>query len=282
MQNYIKNNIYLPVEFKEEDIIELSVPQYKRVQLEKHHPSYLDANEDFSQAKFKYPYIPLHLGKYDIAQIEKIDVNVLRIMIRENDENQSIFLPKNLLMLKDFILDNINYHRQYYSINRNCYIYLTVRSSTYEDLFYKNSFEWHIDGFQGSRIKRYIIEQNAFWCNDSATQFLLQPFFCEGLNAAKHDINDYFNKNANENFLIETKPYNTYFVNPYNVHRVNPKKFKGKRIFIRINFSPFLIEDSTNTINPVFQQYLFEKRRDVRDFLNRYKLCEKDDNGFKF
>lgn len=63
---------------------------------------------------------------------------------------------------------------------------------------------------------------------------------------------------------------------------MNKEKFDGKRVFIRLNFSPVLIEDFTNTINPLLPQYKFEKRRDVRDFLRGYKLNEVDDSGFHF
>lgn len=282
MQNYIENVKYLNTELNTSDIIEIPVPLYERLQIEPEHPSYNDAHLDFNQNKYKYPYIPLYLGDYDIPDVEDIDLNVLRLMIRENSEHNSIYLPKKLLPFKNFILENINYHNKYYSINKNCYIYITVRSSNYDNLFYQNSSTWHIDGFQGSRIKRHIIEQDAFWCNKSPTDFLIQPFFCENLNPSKHDITDFFEKNANLNYLLKTKAKSTYFVNPYNIHRVNKEKFEGKRVFIRLNFSPVLIEDFTNTINPIFSKYIFPKRRDVRDFLGSYKIDEKIDSGFDF
>lgn len=282
MQNYIENVKYIDVKLKKEDILEIPVPKYMRLKHDPDHPSYIDSELDFNQSKFKYPYLPLYLGDYEIPDVESINLNVLRLMIRENSENSNIFIPKELSSFKNFILENINYHRQHYSINKDCYIYLTVRSSTYEELFYKNSSTWHIDGFQGSKINRHIIEQDAFWCNISATDFSLQPFFVENLNPTKHDINDFFEKNSDPKFLIKTKPKSIYFVTPYNVHRVNPLPFEGKRIFIRLNFSPVLIEDNTNTQNPYFSNLNFEFRRDVRDFLREYNINEKDDSGFIF
>jgi hypothetical protein len=282
MQNYISTVKYIPIELKKEDIVEIEVPQYHRAIIESEHPSYLDSTLDFSQNKFKYPYLPLYLGEYDVPNVDKINTNVLRLMIRENSEHSPIHLPKDLLPFKDFILDNINYHRQFYPINKDCFIYVTVRSCDYKSLFYKNSNTWHIDGFQGSRIKRHIVEQNAFWCNTAPTEFLLQPFFCELLNPSKHDINDFFEKNADDKFIIKTKAKSVYFINPYNIHRVNKEKFEGKRIFIRLNFSPVLIEDFTNTVNPALDKYKFEKRRDVRDFLRAYTINENIDSGFTF
>lgn len=282
MQGYIDSVKYIPTDLKKEEIVEIKVPKYHRVIIDAEHPSYLDSTIDFSQNKFKYPYLPLYLGEYDIPKVEEVELNVLRLMIRENSEDKSIFLPKKLMPFKDFILENINYHRQYYSINKDCYIYVTVRSSTYDELFYKNSSTWHIDGFQGARIKRHIIEQDAFWCNVSPTEFSLQPYFCEYLNPSKHDINEFFETNSNDKFLIKSKAKSTYFITPYNVHRVNKEKFEGKRVFIRLNFSPVLIEDFTNAVNPALPQYFFEKRRDVRDFLRNYNLNEEQDSGFIF
>jgi hypothetical protein len=282
MQGYINSVTYIPVNLKKEDIVEIPVPQYHRVIVDPEHPSYVDSTLDFSQNKFKYPYLPLYLGDYDIPDIDSINLNVLRLMIRENSEHNSVYLPKELLPFKNFILENINYHRQYHSINKDFFIYITVRSSTYDELFYKNSSTWHIDGFQGSRIKRHIIEQDIFWCNISPTEFSLQPYFCEYLNSSKHDINQFFESRHDSRFLIKSKPKSTYLVTPYNVHRVNKDKFDGKRVFIRLNFSPVLIEDFTNTVNPALSQYVFEQRRDVRDFLRNYELNEKDDSGFIF
>lgn len=283
MQNYIKQNLYLPVSFKKEEMVKISVPHYRRIKIEPEHPSYEQAGKIFDQSGFKYPYMPLHLGSFEIADIEKkMKENVLRLMVRKDDENEPIWLPKQLLIFKDLILEAINYHRQYYEINKNAFIYLTVRSCTYDELFYKNSFSWHIDGFQGSKIKRHIIEQNIFWCNKSPTQFLLQPFFCEGLNPSKHDINDFFDKQANDKFLINTFKNSLYCVNPYQVHRVNPKKYKGQRVFVRINFSPVVIEDPTNSLNPVLNDNLIQEHRDVRDFLRGYCINEQKGSGFKF
>lgn len=282
MQNYISSIKYIPTVLDKTNIVEIEVPQYTRFIVDKEHLSYIDSTLDFSQNKYKYPYLPLYLGQFDIPDVDNINLNVLRLMIRDNSQDSPVRIPEQLLPLKDFILDNINYHRQFYSINQNAFIYITVRSCNYNELFYKNSATWHIDGFQGARIQRHIIEQNAFWSNCAPTDFLIQPFFCESLNPAKHDINNFFNKNAQDKFLVKTNAKSIYFVNPYNIHRVSHEKFEGKRVFVRLNFSPVLIEDSTNTINPYFTNFSFEDRRDVRDFLRDYPIDEKIDSGFNF
>lgn len=205
---------------------------------------------------------------------------MLRLLIKPPGAN-SIYLPDSLYMFKDFILNNINYHANFFDIKNEFFCYLTVRVSNYKNLFYKNSMEWHIDGFQGNRIPRHKVEQNIFWLNKSPTQFLLQPMYCEGLNPSKHDINNFFEKEADERFVFEIKEKALYMINPYNIHRVNKNKFSGKRIFLRLNFSPVLIEDNTNTQNPKVV-YNFKNRVAVRNFLSEYKVNEKPNSGFKF
>ena len=39
-----------------------------RLKIDEYHPSYQDANQIFCQSKFKFPYIPLFLGKYDFSK----------------------------------------------------------------------------------------------------------------------------------------------------------------------------------------------------------------------
>lgn len=282
MQNYISSIRYRDVSLSLEDIVSIPVDKYPRIKIDPLHPSYADSEIVFDQEKFKYPYLPLYLGDYEIKDVESIDMNVLRLMIRANDENADIKLPSQLIVLKDFVLDQVNYHRQHYPANKNCFIYITVRSCSYDDLYYGNSKTWHIDGFQGARIDRHLIEQNAFWCNKCPTDFLLQPMYCEGLNASKHDINDFFDRTAKAAFVIKSKEKSVYFVNPYGIHRVSSERFEGKRIFVRLNFSPVFIEDSTNTFNPAFADVVFPKRRDVRDFLRSYTVDESVDSGFNF
>lgn len=281
MQNYISRLTYLEQNLTYGEVF--SVPDHHRFIIDAHHPSYKDSEEIFNQEKLKYPYIPLYIGDYSIPDIEEesFNINVLRLLIRENNSHANIYLPNELLPLKNFILDNVNYHRKFYSVNKDCFIYITIRTCSYDELFYKDSSLWHIDGFQGSRIKRHIIEQDIFWCNKNPTQFLLQPMFCEYLDPSKHDINDFFEKEAKENFLVNTFSDKIYLATPYNIHRVNKSPFEGKRVFIRLNFSPVEIEDNTNTVNPMLER-TYPPRKDVRDFLREYKIKESNDSGLDF
>lgn len=282
MQNYTHKIDYKNTAFEPDCIIPLDVPTYQRIQIDPVHPSYHDANLIFDQSRYKYPYLPLYMGKHEIKGHQDINLNVLRLMIRINDPLAKVYLPEALMPLKDMILDSINYHRQFYPANSGCFVYLTVRSSTYEELCASHTTDWHIDGFQGSRIARHLIEQDVFWSNVLPTEFSIQPFFCEGLDPSRHDISEFFHRNIDGRFCVKTQANSLYLVTPYNIHRRVPAEpFEGKRIFVRINFSPVLIDDKTNTVNPVFSHIQLSTRVDVRNFLWSYNADERVDSGFE-
>lgn len=278
MRQYTKKLTYIQTTLTPGQSVE--VPRYARLCIEPEHPSYQDAKETFSLTRYKYPYLPLYLGGYEFDEpLEKLGLNVLRLPIREGNELAPLMLPKEILPLRDFLCEQVNYHRLHYSCNKDAFIYLTVRTCTYAQLYYQNSQTWHIDGFQGSKIARHIPEQNIIWSNKLPTEFLIQPMFCEGLNSARHDINDFFATQGQEYFKVNTLPSSLYLMNPYNIHRVQSKKFTGTRVFIRLNFSPVVIEDITNTINPMLEQRR-PHMQDVRNFLGAYPIDERAASGF--
>lgn len=252
----------------------------QRLQIDPAHPSYSDHDKIFSQERYKYPYIPLYLGEFDPCIPEDINLNVLRLLIRNNNQNSSIELPKEIEFLEDFILNQVNYHWNFYPVNRGCYIYLTVRCCNYENCYYDNSKTWHIDGFQSSKIKRHIPEQQIFWSNKCPTEFLLQPFFIEGLDPNKHNVHYHFHDNANDNFIYRGLDRGIYLINPYNIHRSSSEKYLYNRIFVRLTFSPVLIEAPTNTLNPNLDQKSFPDREEIRNHLWMYRNDEMENQGF--
>lgn len=252
-----------------------TITPYNRLKIDPAHPSYADANEVFDQERFKYPYLPLYLGQRHI-DVSDINVNVLRLII--SDGSYNLHLPEQLAPLKDFISEQCNYHRQYYPVNNNPYIYITVRT-TDGDCYYQTAQDWHVDGFQGSSTVRHIPEQDIVWSNCNPTEFSIKPMFCEGLNPSKHSIVNFFNTNINNDDVYTGVPNGVYLLTPYNIHRVSVEPFLQKRVFVRLTFSPVPIVDSTNTPNPcikVEERY----RRDVRDFLWDYKSDEFVNSGF--
>lgn len=271
MKNYTKHIKYIKTELSETDGVHLDKISVERIDPE--HPSYIDQKGVFSLSKYKYPYTPLHLWQQEIKDVEAIDKNVLRMMIRENDSEAKIYIPPEFDILKDFILYGINYHREHYQENKNCFIYLTVRQSTYDGIFYNEAATWHVDGFQSGRVEEHIVEQNIIWCNKMPTRFTIQPFYIEKLDKLKQNVHDFFEKTADDRFTLNAKANHAYLMTPYNVHKVDKVPFEGKRVFVRINFSPVEIEDYTNTINPSLR-YEYPERDDIRNNMTQYNEIE--------
>lgn len=276
MQDYTKKVIYKDQVLTEGET--LDVPNKTRLKIDPNHPSYVQQTEEFSHEGYKYPYMPLYLGQYNM-DVTKVNVNVLRLLIKWG--TGKLALPNELLFAKDFILEQINYHSQFYFKGDSKFVYITIRT-TEKDCYYSNSQTWHVDGFQGSRIGRHKCEQDIMWSNVNPTEFLLQPFYLDGLNPSKHDINQYFEDHAHEGCAYQGVENGVYLTTPYNIHRVTNALFDKKRVFIRLTFSPVEIEDPTNTPNPMFNGVDKAKDRDdVRNNLWKYETDETPNNGFK-
>ena len=282
MQDHVKRLTYLPADLSESDF-EVHAPlRHQRVQIEPGHPMYGQCEEPFSQAMYRYPSLPLFVGKFEVPdeKIAEMDLNVLRLLVRLDDRHASLFIPRALAPVVPLVLQNVNYHRQHFPANADCFVYLTVRVSDHETMFYRDATMWHADGFQGARVPRHRVEQNCFYSNVNPTEFSLQPYFCEGLNPRLHDANEFFDRTTNPAYAIKGVDNGIYFINPYHVHRASPEPFTGRRLFVRLNFSPVLIEDPTSTPNPCHPLAAFEERDDVRNYLHAYGIDERPAYGF--
>jgi hypothetical protein len=283
MQDFSRKQTYIRTDIGDDDFIEHVPHDYHRLQIEPLHPIYRQTEYPFTETMYKFPSLPLFVGKYELSEkdVERIDLNVLNLLIRENDPKAPVYLPRSADPIAPLVLQNINYHRQFFEANADAFVYLTVRVCDYETMYYRSSATWHVDGYQGARGVRQRVEQNMLWSNVNPTQFSVQPYFCEGINPRLHDINEFFDRNANEAYAFSAVENGIYFVNPYHVHRVCPKRFDGKRVFVRVNFSPVVIEDPKNTINPRLPQYRFGDRADVRNFFHAYESDEMRNSGLK-
>lgn len=231
------------------------------------HPIQYRAFNKFDHEHYKYPSLPLFLGIDDI-DVDNINVNVLRLLISEPKYANDIYLPKELMSIKDFILSKYNYWFHLFN-NFTPYIYLTVRTITDID---NNNHEtakvWHVDGFQGTRINRHLPEQSILWSNILPTEYLLQPFDLEDFDYSKYNVHNYFDFHAKQENIYVGEEKGSYVIDPYTIHRATNKPLpqNKKRVMIRITFSQVEIPDHTNTINPMLPKtYCY--RDDVRNNL---------------
>lgn len=225
--------------------------------------------DTFSEKHYAQPIAPLAFGEHKFTD-ENFQANVLRLLIKD-EKSVTINIPKELEMLRGFIFNCCRNYMQLFPDIFSTYIYLTARTAT-ETNFYKNSGTWHVDGFQGARVKRHNPEINFLWSNCYPTEFLLKGFDLTTFDYTKYNINSYFRDFANNSKMdvFKCKENYIYMMDPYMIHRSPLCDFDRKRIFIRLTFSPVEIEDPTNTVNPMLYR-VFPSRVDVRDNLLDFK-----------
>ena len=86
------------------DVMQFTIPNYDEVYkpTQPTHPFYTYYNKPFDATRLQYSPLPLHIGEFNIEYDEKNVVNVLRCAIK-NKSNRQIYLPTELLFLKDFV-----------------------------------------------------------------------------------------------------------------------------------------------------------------------------------
>ncbi len=235
------------------------------------HPIFDRSSQIFNQSFYKNAIDPIELRKQEI-NIDK-NINVLRMLIRNCDDQSMIVMPFELAPLIDMISYCVGFQQATCPANKNAFIYLTVRI-TDGDIYYKNSQTWHVDGFQGK--ERHIPEQDFIWSNCNPTEYAVVPIFAENLDPKVHNFSKFLEKCVDESDTQTCKENHIYLIDPYVIHRVSNKPFNKRRIFVRLTFSPVPIKDHTNTVNPfLVQQFPF--REDPRNHLIEYE----GDKGMK-
>lgn len=222
--------------------------------------------ECFNHKFYKQVIVPPFVKHFPINSeaLEQSNVNVLRLLLKDSN-SADIALPNELLIFKNLILHCCNHYAKIFPDLYTNFLYLTVRTTDNEN-YYKNSSDWHVDGFQGSRIARHKPELNFIWCNKFGTEFAVEPYNVDDFDYSKYNINSYFRDNTVGNDIMKSEPECIYMMDPYMVHRAPQGDFPEKRVFLRLNVSPVEIEDWTNTVNPMLPKF-YEKRTDVRDLL---------------
>ena len=227
--------------------------------------------EEFNHKFYKQVVKPTVVQHFPISpeHIETFNVNVLRLLIKDVCSDE-MYLPNELLIFKHLISRCCYQYARLFPDLYNSFVYITVRTTDKEN-YYKNSSTWHVDGFQGSRIKRHKPEINFIWCNDFGTEFALEAYNVDNFDYSKFNINSYFRDYTIGNDIMKCEPECIYIMDPYMVHRSPEGDFASKRVFLRLNVSPVEIEDYTNTVNPMLPKQ-YAPRVDIRDTLVDFKL----------
>lgn len=114
-------------------------------------PVYSTLTEPFSFDNYTSPRVPIDLGPFDISSVEKLP-RILRTTIKPvNDLN--VHLPKELLPLKSFIQQVLEYERMINEKFEECEIHITTDYGYVEAAQTQRFPGWHVDGLQGGKFK---------------------------------------------------------------------------------------------------------------------------------
>ena len=223
---------------------------HKRTIIDADSPVYSRANRNFDQRQYLYPAPPIFLGPTQI-RYPKEPCFILRLPIKIPGTDWR--LPVELDWLAKFVEDCASYQQNFDDF-LNRYFYLTVRSGPVSS---QNDERFHVDGFQGALVPRHLPEQNYLWTSTDPTLFAIQPYFCEDLDPAKHNIHDFFDRHTDRRQVWSGLPGGVYLFDPYHVH-ARPAVV-GWRTVERLTALTVEIRDDTNTRNPALQMPAYGK-----------------------
>ena len=188
---------------------------------------------------------------------------ILRMLIKSPDL-ETWAIPEELQWLENTVKYCARFQDQHFSTHS--FVYVTVRSgkvlSVTDDI-------WHVDGF--SKKISHIPEQNYIWTDTNPTEVLDQNFTIpKDFDPSKHNLHDYFQKQANNQNIRTLSPNTLYTIDPYIIHRRPLVSNNTERCFFRISFVPIEIQDDTNTHNPLLKRKYYNNK-DIRKILQSYK-----------
>lgn len=274
--NYQKTKLNNEVEL-------FSIPKYDEIfsPISKFHPFYTYHDQPFSTERFMYSTIPLHLGEFNINYFDKNIVNVLRCPIKKAND-RSIYLPKELLFLKEFVEYCCIYETCFNKRFEDLYGHITVDFKEIEKGGTQRVKGWHVDGFQGSKFPmKHEIEHSYLWTSNNGTEFCVQPFFIKHLDESKYSIFNELEKQAKDNNILKMMDKNIYIFDPYMVHRSPIVTEKTTRLIVRITFEYQKLLDPNDTQNPSLE-FNVPYKFDIRNRLSEFKVpLNKEMYGFK-
>lgn len=239
-----------------------AVPEFpNRIKVDKDNPIYTRAKKIFSQRNYLYPAPPVFLGEQEV-KIPSEDTFVLRMPFKTPWSDWS--LPIELEWAAPFVWGCVAYQKLFPKWDER-FFYLTIRSG---EVSSQQDDTFHADGFQGVLVPRHLPEQIYLWTDRDPTQWAIQPFFCEDLDPAKHNIHNFFDKHVNRQSLYCGVPKGIYCFDPYHVHARPVLQGGGKRTVLRVSAIPIEIRDDTNTQNPGIRMPVYNKADPRNNFWN--------------
>ena len=229
-------------------------------------PIWARLHQSFDTEHFLYPAPPIEVGRFDLDPAVLAGLRVLRCPIKKADES-IVHLPTELGPVAEVVRHIVETE-----------LFINPR---FKDFHAHVSFEctdvaagttqrvpgWHVDGFQGVRVRAHVIEHSYLWSTRRGTEYCLQPFFIDHLDPHRHNVFPEIERQAKPENVYETFPGSLYLIDPYVVHRSPRVEAAGLRSFLRVTFTETELEDPVNTRNLSFEEPNHPPRLEVRDRL---------------
>ena len=229
-------------------------------------PVYSTLTEPFSFDNYTSPRVPIDLGPFDISIVEKLP-RILRTTIKPvNDLN--VHLPKELLPIKTFIQQVLEYERMINEKFEECEVHITTDYGYVEASQTQRFPGWHVDGLQGGKFKNKLMAEHSYViATNNPTEFCLQPFFIKHYDEDITNFFKAFDQQARDINIYRGLPNHLYLMDAYMVHRTPQIKEATHRGFIRITVANAPLPIEYNTLNPMLNQERAPFKLDIRDWL---------------
>ncbi len=181
-------------------------------------------------------------------------------------------LPTQFLRYRDTIQQIIDHEHATNPYIDDYFAYLTIDSGVVNKGATQRHGGCHVDGFQGSRIKRKTLVNRSYVVSDrDTTQFFCHSFMIDHLDDTKHDFFLDFDLQSELRYSVRPDPYQIAFMDAYQVHRAMPAKITAHRTFLRLSFDVKEFDRLGNTHNPLFDYEWDMVVRNAKSTLTTYR-----------
>lgn len=176
----------------------------------------------------------------------KEDVRILRMQIDPSN------LPSVVKWARPIVAAALHYQLCIVGV-KHPFCYITIRHGEH---FSETDDEWHVDGF--STQISHLPEQNYVWSNVDCTEFpasfrVRVPYT---FNPNVHNLQTLIQRQIRKDApVVSGVPCVIYCMDPYVVHRKPRLPVFHRRSFVRVSFTPIIINDKNNTPNPLGEPY---------------------------
>lgn len=227
---------------------------------------YQDLNTVWDLNKFKQPRRPIVIDRlYQERDLMKFsDVRVLDMPIKFPGSDYRV--PEELRQFLPIIQKITQHEVNINPRHEEYYCYLTIDQHHVKRGTLHREAPCHVDGFQGARQEKTLINHTYTVEDALPTTYYPQPFDFSLLDERKHDFFWEMNRQVaatNSGFAIRNQPFDIVLMDAYCVHRGSISECDRYRTFIRISYEVRIFDRLGNGHNPMFDYSWPMVERDI-------------------